>query len=104
VINPHATVAKSIAEALEDRVAVDHETELQNQLCLKRVHVPARHDGETLDTLDLPDSARGVALIRDDEESLIEGETPLRQDDFVLMVLARDDLDRLSKIFRGDKD
>jgi trk system potassium uptake protein TrkA len=101
VINPHATVAESIAEALEDRVAIDHDTELTNQLCLKRVHVPERHAGKTLASIDMPESARGIALIRGDEESLIEDDTTLQADDYVLMVLERTDLDALSEVFRN---
>lgn len=100
VINPHATVAQSILEALQDRVALDHETELQNQLRLKRVHIPARHDGKTLDALDLPDSARAIARIRGEDECLVDGDTQVAHGDYVLIALGHEDLDDLDRAFR----
>ncbi|AHM05112.1 Trk system potassium uptake protein TrkA [Roseibacterium elongatum DSM 19469] len=101
-INPHATVAQDVAEALEDRAELDHDTALNNQLALKRVHVPARLDGTRLADLDLPDGARAVAVIRDEEENLPEAETTLQAEDHILMVAAREALDALSDMFAED--
>lgn len=99
VINPHATVAESIAEALEDRAALDHETALQNQLSLKRVHVPDRLAGCRFCDIDLPERARGVALIRDGEESLLDRDEELREGDHILMAVHREELDALNDCF-----
>jgi trk system potassium uptake protein TrkA len=102
VINPHATVAESIAEALEDRAAIDHETALNKQLALKRVHIPARHAGKTFGDLDLPGKVKGVALIRGEEETLLNHDTELQEDDHLLLVLARNQLDALSGCFKQE--
>ena len=102
VINPHATVARDFAEALQDRAELDHDTSLTRQLALKRVHVPARLAGETLGALDLPKDTRGVALVRGEEERLLAEDTELEEGDHVLFVLSRDDLDDLGELFRDE--
>jgi trk system potassium uptake protein TrkA len=102
VINPHATVADDFAEALQDRAELDHETALRNELALKRVHVPQRMSGETYGDLDLPEGTRGIALIREEEERLIEEDVELREGDHILFVLDRDRLDDLSGLFKQD--
>lgn len=102
VINPHATVAEDFAEALQDRAELDHETALRNELALKRVHVPQRMSGETYGDLDLPEGTRGIALIREEEERLIEEDVELREGDHILFVLDRDRLDDLSGLFKQD--
>ena len=102
VINPHATVAEDFAEALQDRAELDHETALRNELALKRVHVPQRMSGETYGDLDLPEGTRGIALIREEKERLIEEDVELREGDHILFVLDRDRLDDLSGLFKQD--
>lgn len=104
VINPHATVAESIAEALEDRAAIDHETALTKQLALKRVHIPAHYAGKTFGDLDLPREVKGIALIRDEEEAILRQDTELNEDDHLLLVLARDQLDTVSECFKKGTD
>jgi trk system potassium uptake protein TrkA len=101
-MNPHATVAQDVADALEDRAELDHETALVNQLALKRVHVPERLDGTALGDLDLPGNARPVALIRDEDERLPDRDTVLKAGDHILMVTPRDAIDELGKMFHGE--
>ncbi|MFW5654135.1 MAG: potassium channel family protein [Roseicyclus sp.] len=101
-INPHATVASDVAEALEDRAELDHDTALVNQLALKRVHVPERLGGTRLGDLELPDGARAVAVIRDEDESLPEDDTELKAGDHVLMVATREAIDDLGGIFHDE--
>ena len=101
-INPHATVAQELAEALEDRTELDHESALTNQLALKRVEVPDRLSGSALGELDLPDKARVVAIIRDGDEHLAEDDLTVESGDGLLIVTARDDLDALAAVFEDD--
>jgi trk system potassium uptake protein TrkA len=101
-INPHATVAQELAEALEDRTELDHESALTNQLALKRVEVPDRLSGSALGELDLPDRARVVAIIRDGDEHLAEDDLTVESGDGLLIVTARDDLDALAAVFEDD--
>ncbi|ABV95641.1 potassium uptake system protein TrkA (plasmid) [Dinoroseobacter shibae DFL 12 = DSM 16493] len=99
-INPHATVAADVAEAMQDRAEIDHDTSLSNQLAIKCVHVPACLDGRPLQKLDLPENCQAVALIRDADESFVEDDTELAEDDQVLFVLERDKIDALADVFR----
>jgi trk system potassium uptake protein TrkA len=101
-INPHATVAQELAEALEDRTELDHESALTNQLALKRVEVPDRLSGSALGELDLPDKARVVAIIRDGDEHLAEDDLTVESGDGLLIVTSRDDLDALAAVFEDD--
>jgi len=101
-INPHATVAQDVADALEDRAEMDHETALTNQLALKRVHVPERMVGTTMADLDLPGGTRPVALIRDEDEHLAEDDTKLEAGDHILMVTPREAIDELGEMFQDE--
>ena len=98
-INPHATVAQDVADALEDRTELDHETALTNQLALKRVHVPERLAGTVLGDLELPQDARCVALIRDEDECLADAELSLEAGDHILVVTPRGAINDLGKVF-----
>ncbi len=102
VINPHATVARDFAEALQDRAELDHDTALTRELALKRVHVPPRMAGRTFGEVDLPENVRVVALTRDEEECFVEDDTELKEGDHLLFVLVRDGLDDLGKRFREE--
>ena len=99
VINPHATVAESIADALEDKTALDHEAVLQNELCLKRVAIPERLDGTVFKDIDLPEGARGIAVITGEAEKLLTHDHTLAAKDWLLFAVERSQLDALNKIF-----
>jgi trk system potassium uptake protein TrkA len=101
-INPHATVARDVAEALEDRAELDHDTALSNQLALKRVHVPDRLAGTPLGELDLPEGVRPVALIRGEDERFAEADEELEAGDHILMVTAREAIDSLGELFQDE--
>jgi trk system potassium uptake protein TrkA len=101
-INPHATVAQDVADALQDRAELDHETALSNQLALKRVHVPQRLDGLRMDELELPGDARPVALIRDEDEHLPDGDTVLKAGDHVMVVIRREAIGDIGKMFQEE--
>jgi len=101
-INPHATVAQELADALEDRTELAHESALSNQLALKRVEVPDRLSGSALSELDLPEEARVVAVIRESDEHLAEDDFTLETGDGLLIVTARDGIDALVSSFEED--
>jgi len=101
-INPHATVAQELAEALEDRTELAHESALTNQLALKRLEVPEQLSGSALGELDLPENARVVAIIRGVDEHLAGDDVSLETGDDLLIVTARDDLDALVAVFEAD--
>lgn len=99
VINPHATVAESIADALEDKTALDHDAVLQNELCLKQIAVPERLDGTVFRDIDLPEGARGIAVITGEAEQLLTDDHTLAAEDWLLFAVERSQLDALNQIF-----
>lgn len=101
VINPHATVAESICAGLEDRAAVDQEALLNNDLALKRVEVPKGFDRSTLAEVDLPESARPIALVREKKERFLDVDTTFKPGDGLVFAIARDDLEALDACFSG---
>lgn len=101
-INPHATVAQDVKDALEDRSELDHETALTNQLSFKRMHVPGSMSGSTLGDLDLPDDANVIAVIRGKDEHLPAPDFMLKGGDHILIVTPRDAINDLSEIFHDE--
>lgn len=99
VINPHATVAESICAGLEGKTAVDKDTGLHEELAMMRVHVPAKLAGRTIRALEISDTARPVALIRDDVEAWADPDTDLQEGDDLLLAVKRADSKRISKMF-----
>ena len=99
VINPHATVAESIADALEDKTALDQEAVLQNELSLKRIKVPERLEGTPFGEVDLPDGVRGIAVIRGESERLLSNDHELSSQDCLLFAVERSRLEDLNALF-----
>lgn len=99
VINPHATVAESIADALEDKTALDQEAVLQNELSLKRIMVPERLEGTPFGEIDLPDGVRGIAVIRGESERLLSNDHELSSQDCLLFAVERSRLEDLNALF-----
>lgn len=99
VINPHATVAESICAGLEDKTPLDQETLLHHDLALKRVTIPERLSGTTITELDVPKSARAIAVIAGETERFVEGDDTTEDGDCILYAVARDDLKALSRAF-----
>ncbi|MFA8384790.1 MAG: TrkA family potassium uptake protein [Pelagibaca sp.] len=99
VINPHATVAESIAEALEDKAALDSEPVLQHQLQMVRVNVPDEMEGKKFGDIDLPNEVRGIALIDDKTEHLLNDDETLSAGNSIVFAAGRDQVDALLKLF-----
>lgn len=98
-INPHATVAESVCVGLEGKTEVDTDATLHHELALKRVTVPDALDGKTLDEIEVPQSARAIAIIRDGTETMAERYASLQAGDSVLFALERADSDALDDAF-----
>ncbi len=99
VINPHAAVAESICAGLEDKAAVDNAAMLNNELALKRVQVPKDHPGGSLADMDLPESARPIAGIRNEKEFFLDPETELQTNDYLVFAIKRDEAETLDRAF-----
>lgn len=102
VINPHATVAESIADALEDTTAVENETLFENDLCLKRVIVPDHLDGKTLSAIGLPQGVRAIAVIAKGNEQLLCDDDTVTAGDHLVFAAQRTELDALRNLFDAE--
>lgn len=98
-MNPHASVAREVADAMEDREEMDNATALNKQLVLKRVHVPDRMDGTEMEQVDWPDDVRPIAVIRGEDEHLAAGDMALQSGDHILVVADRDRGEDLAGVF-----
>lgn len=98
-ITPHATVARSLCRALEEDTEVTEDLNLSGALRLKRVEVPEALDGTRLDTIDLPDDIRAVALIDGETETLPAPNCKLRAGTHVLFVVDAKQVKTLQKRF-----
>ena len=64
--------------------------------------VAREQDAGRLDALDLPEAARVIVIIRDGDAVIAEDDDELRQDDHVLVVTRRDEVEKLRKHFHPD--
>ncbi|MCK0149496.1 TrkA family potassium uptake protein [Marivita sp. S6314] len=98
-ITPHATVARSLCRALEDKAEVSETLNLSRELRLKRLVVPEDWTGSGLGDLELPTSCKAIARIRDDTEVLVSQDTNLSSGDELLIAVETDAIGALEKIF-----
>jgi len=98
-ITPHETVARSLVDALEQHDRVSIVGVLKNQLRLALVSVPDSFEEQAFSELDLPASARGIALIRQEEETEISDEDTVQAGDQLLLLVADGDHDTLLTVF-----
>lgn len=99
VITPHETIARAIADSIEDEQDVKPTLRLQNDLKIESFEVESHIDGCRLGDLELPEECRPVALIRGERERLVGDDTELRSEDIVMFVVARDSEDKLAAAF-----
>lgn len=102
-ITPHETVAISLVEALEHDDQVSTVGVLKNELRLALVVVPESFDERPFSDLDLPDSARGIARVRDDEETELSGDDIIKPNDELLLLVSARDHDQLLSCFSEEQ-
>lgn len=98
-ITPHATVARSLCRALEDKSDVSEAMNLTHDLRLKRYAVPDSMEGKAIGDIDLPEACTPVARIRGEREDFVTADTTLKTDDEILFAVATDAVEPLEKTF-----
>lgn len=96
VITPHATVAESICQGLEQHTEIDEDSSLHNELRLRRVTLGETFSAGKVDMLPLPETVRAVARIRDQAETLADPDIHLKPGDCLLLAGPPDALDTLA--------
>ena len=99
IVTPHATVAKSISRSIKSHSRVWSQIELAEGLEFGSYVIDESRDGKTLGTIDLPDGARAVARLRDEEPAKIGSDVPLSEGDRLLVAAGSDVRKELDDMF-----
>ncbi|MEL6644885.1 MAG: TrkA family potassium uptake protein [Pseudomonadota bacterium] len=99
VITPHESLARSIVSGLTQHSEVETDLALRRELRIVNHVVPDALVGHALGDLDLPDSARAIAVAGADADVFAASDTRLSAGDHVLFVVHCDAADALTKVF-----
>ena len=99
VVTPHATVARSIVRSIESHSKVWAQLADAEGLHFGSYRLSGQLDGQTLDAVDLPNGARAVARLRDDEPPENAPDTELRKGDRLMIAATEDTRSELEEMF-----
>jgi trk system potassium uptake protein TrkA len=98
VIVPDRDVGERLADLVEGHDVADLSAAVESGI--RFFHFVAREqDAGRIGELDLPDQARVIVITRGEESIIVGDDDVLKQDDRVLVVTHRDDLEKLKKRF-----
>jgi trk system potassium uptake protein TrkA len=98
VIVPDRDVGERLADLVEGHDVADLSAAVESGI--RFFHFVAREqDAGRIGELDLPDQARVIVITRGEESIIVGEDDVLKQDDRVLVVTHRDDLEKLKKRF-----
>lgn len=100
-IAPHESVARAIVSALTEHSEVETDLALHRALRIVTHRVPDALAGQRVGELDLPGKARAVALVRGEDERIVDAETELAEGDRLMLVTRSEEAERLNRMF-GD--
>ena len=98
-VTPHESVAEAIVSALEQHSELAAAITLRNELRMISVHVPEAIEAATIAALELPADARVIAHVREGAETLADPETSISPGDCLLIVVKRERLQAVQKLF-----
>ena len=101
VIVPDRDVGERLSDRVEGHDVTDLSTAVKGGIRFYEF-VAREQDAGRLDALDLPEAARVIVIIRDGDAVIAEDDDELRQDDHVLVVTRRDEVEKLRKRFHPD--
>jgi len=101
VIVPDRDVGERLSDRVEGHDVTDLSTAVKGGIRFFEF-VAREQDAGRLDALDLPEAARVIVIIRDGDAVIAEDDDELRQDDHVLVVTRRDEVEKLRKHFHPD--
>ena len=98
VIVPDRDVGERLADLVEGHDVADLSAAVESGI--RFFHFVAREqDAGRIGELDLPDQVRVIVITRGEESIIVSDDDVLKQDDRVLVVAHRDDLEKLKKRF-----
>lgn len=98
VIVPDRDVGERLADLVEGHDVADLSAAVESGI--RFFHFVVREqDAGRIGELDLPDQSRVIVITRGDESIIVSDDDVLKQDDRVLVVAHRDDLEKLKKRF-----
>jgi len=101
VIVPDRDVGERLSDRVEDHDVTDLSSAVEGGIRFFEF-VAREQDAGRLDALDLPEEARVIVIIRNGDSVIAGDDDELRQDDRVLVVTRRDQLEKLRKRFYPD--
>lgn len=102
VVTPHATVAQSISSSINSHSRVWSQMDSPEGLEFASYVIKEDREGQTLDSLDLPEGARAVARLREDEPAETGREVTLSDGDKVLVAANEASRKELDKMFGAE--
>lgn len=101
-ITPHESIARSLVAALEQNDRVSTVGVLKNELRLALATVPDAFRECAFGEIALPKSAKGIARIRQENETVLAADTPVQPQDQLLLLVGAEDHDDLLTAFAPD--
>ncbi len=102
LITPHATVARSLVDVIEDHNDATLDLRLHKGLQVVGYQIGKQRAGVCVRDLDLPRDSKVIAVTRGEDESLVFDDTELQEDDLLIIVAARGVKPELDKLFDTD--
>jgi len=101
-IAPHESVARAIVSALTEHSEVETDLTLHRALRLVTHKVPSKLAGKRIDDLDLPEKARPMAHVRDEDETMVEPDLVIEEGDRLILLVKEEAAEDLNAIFEDD--
>ena len=105
LVTPHATVARSLVQVIEDRNDAVMDLRLHKALQVLGYQIGDSRAGKRVGELDLPRDCRVIAITRGQDEALVFDDTELCEGDVLIIVAARGVKEKLDELLHpaGDE-
>lgn len=104
VVTPHATVAASIVHSIENEERVWSQLGIVDGVHFAVYPVPPDLVGQSMETLDLPNGARAVAISRGKDNAILGAQEEFEDGDKVLIAASDNMREGLHDIFGSDEE
>ncbi|GGB17785.1 potassium channel family protein [Allosediminivita pacifica] len=102
LITPHATVARSLVDVIEDHNDATLDLRLHKGLQVMGYQIGKQRAGKRVCDLDMPRDSKVIAVTRGEDESLVFEDTELQEGDLLMIVAARGVKSELDSLFDTD--
>ncbi len=102
LITPHATVARSLVDVIEDHNDATLDLRLHKGLQVMGYQIGKERAGTCVGDLDMPRDSKVIAVTRGEDEALVFEDTELQEGDLLMIVAARGVKSKLDTLFDTD--